>query len=644
MTKNNDDLSRRLFVKASAGAGMLALAGCGESTNDDGANTGGGTGNNNEGGGENTIETQWWREWPDVEARNNDNLGDMKVLYTVKKGTAAEPVLVNFAHDEEPWIREYALEVQRMFDQLGIPTELDGVPLNVMYGEYWVGEYGSVVPITMNTHGPDPQRGLDPNPLLMRAFGGIVQNDFNYWNEEANELLDKQRQEIEDQERRIELVREAQSVLSEDVYTLNTGFIDVITAANTADFEGYVPTPGNGTTRDSFVWTQVNLQPTGDRSTWVKGVTASMGGLNQPYGGGGTEEKRLLNIYDGLYDASPELEVISGLATGAEVVDETTVEMDLREGVTWHDGESFGPEDVKFSVEMYQEHISANQAPFIDPIDNVEILSESGGGRIRFNLTRPDASFLTQRAVRSVIVPKHQWEQASNPDQFNPDPPIGTGPFKFVNWQQGERFEVERWDDHWMWDEEFREEALGDHFVSGDGIEGITWVNVGNVDSLVGAMKQGDVDAIGTTISNGQANNAAQADGIEKQVSKNFAPLDIHINHIYPLFRDKEMRKALAYSLDNQGFVDSVLEGRATVQLQCNNLSPLVNPWFNPDAMEYEYDPERAKDILTSAGYTWGDDGTLHWPDGDAWDAYVERLGPENTHKRREELGQPDFS
>jgi peptide/nickel transport system substrate-binding protein len=624
--------SRRRFIQVAAGAGITGLAGC------SGGGGGNGGGGNDSGDGEGrSLETQFRHDWP-IEGKNNDNI---PFQYTAVEGESLSPVTINFASDEEPWMREHALMIQRTFEELSIPTELDDVPTNVMYDEYWPVAPGHTVPVTMNTHGPDPQRGLDPNPFLMRMHPETGGNYFNYWNEEMTELLNEQAQEVEDQGRRAELAKEIQAKASEDAYLLSVAFTDVIMAGNTEKFSGYVPTPGNGTNRDSFIWTQVNLQPQGDKRTWVKGITTSMNGLNVAWAAGGPESKRLTNIYDGLYDASPQLDIVPALATNADVVDDTTIEMDLREGVSWHDGESFGPEDVKFSVELFKEYSATEQGPFYGPIDSVEVLSNSGGGRVRFNLSRPDASFLTQRVVRSVILPKHRWEDVSDPSQHNPENPVGTGPFQFVDWQQGTRFEVEKNPDHWMWDEDTREELLGEYFASGDGIDGVVWANVGNVDALIGALQQGDIDAVGTTLSNQQANRAANSGGIEKQVSENYAPLDVHLNHICPLIRDKVVRKALSHSVDKQGFVESTLSGRATVAKGQNLISPLLSTWYNSEVEPYAFDREQARTLLEQAGYT-VNNGTLVWPTGDAWEALVERV--EDGHADRGDLDQPDFS
>jgi peptide/nickel transport system substrate-binding protein len=623
--QNKSYLTRRRVLTTTTALGIAGLAGCGGQTS----------------GGEDddraTVVTMYRSEWP-IDTKNNDAI---PFEYTVTEGATVPDMTVNFASDEEPWMLEHALMIERGLNEIGVPTKLDDVPANVMYDEYWPVDTGHIVSVTMNTHGPDPQRGLDPNPFLMRMHPRTGGNYFNYNNPEITELLEEQESEVQDLDRRVELCQEIQRKASEDAYIIAVAFTDVIMAANTANWNGYVPMPGNGTNRDSFIWTQVNLQPTGESKTWVKGVLASMGSLNIAWGTGDVAAKRLTNLYDGLFDASPQLDIVPALATSASPVDDTTIDVELREGVEWHDGESFGPDDVKFSVELFKEYNAPELGPFYDPIDSVEVLSETGGGTVRFNLSRPDAAFLTQRMVRSVILPKHKWENVDDPARHNPENPIGTGPFKFSDWQQGTRFAVEKNAGHWMWDESIRRELLGEYFTPGAGIDGMVWVNVGNVDALIGALQSGDIDAIGTTISNDQAERAAEASGVEKQVSENYAPLDVHINHINPLIRDLEFRKAMSHSVDKEGFVEGVLDGRATVIQGQNLLSPMMSPFYTSDIPSYEYDPELSRQILQDAGYTY-DGETLVAPSGEAWDAFAARV--EDGHASRVDLDQPNFS
>lgn len=650
MTANNREdsehtgtnLTRRGYIAAATmgTAGLTALAGCSGSSNNNGtAGSDGGaeSGEDQEAevpeGTPESVPTKYWHDWSTIDA-------DKPPLdYTASAGAALDPLPVEFSSEDDPWMREYALMMKRAAEDLGAPVQLNDRPLNQLYAQSW-NTPGLQAVVSMSTHGPDPQRGLDPNPLLMRRHKDNPSNYDNYFHPELNSLLEEQRSVTGDDQKRLDIVSEAQRVFAEDVGGIIGIFPDVITAVNTNKWSGYVKTPGNGPTGDSFQWTEVNLQPQTDQTQYVKGVTTSMNSLNLPWAAGGAEEKRLKFIYDGLFDATPDLEVVPALATNAEFTDDTTVELDLRQGVEWHDGEPFTAEDVKFTVDLYKENSSTSQVAFYEPIESAEVL---GDHKVRFNLKYPDAAFMTQRVVRSIIIPKHKWENVDNPSQHNPKNPVGTGPFTYKNWDQGSRFEVERNDDHWMFDDDWRSEHLGDQAESGPGIEGVIWVNVGNVDSMLGALQQGKIDAIGGTLSNSQADRAASNGAIEKMVSENFAPLDAKLMFSCPLIRDKEFRVAYAKAIDKDGFVQDVLQGRATVPIGENPISP-ITPWSTDDAKDYEYDVEGAKTILKKAGYTWDSNGNLQFPNGEAWAAFVERIQNGNTHKRREELGQPDFS
>jgi len=628
-------LTRRDYVAATATAlGVTGLAGC---TGGGGNGSGGSEGGSSltpdvPSGTSETVETKYWREWETIDA------DEPPLDYSATAGAVLDPVPLEFSSEDDPWMREHALMVQRGLDALGIETQLNDRPLNQLYAQSWDTK-GLEAILSMSTHGPDPQRGLDPNPLLMRRTETSLSNYDNYYHPDLQEVLTQQSRATDRTERE-ELVAEAQRIFSEDVGALITLFPDVITAVNTERWSGYVQTPGNGPTKDSFVWSEVNLQPQTDDGTYIKGVTTSMNSLNLPWAAGGAEAKRLTFIYDGLFDATPDLEVVPALATGGGFVDDTTVELSLREGVEWHDGEPFTAEDVKFTVELYKEHSSTSQTPFYEPIESVEVL---GDHEVRFNLTGPDAAFMTQRVVRSVIIPKHKWEDVENPSQHNPESPVGTGPFSYENWEQGTRFEVSKNEGHWMFDDDWRADVLGDQATTGEGVDRVIWINVGNIDSMIGSLQGGEIDAIGTTLSNSQADRAASTAGVEKMTSGNFAPLDTKLMFSCPLVRDKEFRVALAKSVDTEGFAADVLQDRATVPNGENPISDLT-PWHTSDTTHYEFDIDGAKSNLERAGYTWDDDGNLRFPNGDAWAAFVERIQPGNMHQRRDELGQADFS
>jgi peptide/nickel transport system substrate-binding protein len=641
--RENDDtrrITRRgcLAAAAASTAGLSALAGC--SSPLAGRSAGSAADANVPRGTPASVETKYWHDWPTLD--DEAQAEGPPLAYTARAGAPLEPVTMEFSSQDDPWMKQYALMMKDSVGSLGAPARIIDRPLNQLYAQSW-STAGLENVFSMSTHGPDPVRGIGPNALMMRRYNESAFNYDNYWHPRVNELLRKQDNITGNKQKRARLIKECEAIFAEDVGAVIGFFPDVITAANTRKFTGHIPVPGCGPTRDTFQWTEVNLQPRTNDASYVKGTTTSMNSLNQPWSAGGAEEFRLRYLYDGLFDASPDLEVVPALATGGGFVDDRTVEVDLREGVNWHDGEPFTPEDVKFSIEYFKQHSATSVVPFYDPVESVEVLSRSDGGRVRFNLTSPDATFMTQGVVQSTIIPKHRWKDVNAPTQYNPQDPVGTGPFQFVDWSQATRFVVERWDDHWMWNESFRSDVLGEQFESGPGIQSLTWVNVANITAMIGALQNGGIDAVDGVLSNTQANRASQPEAIEEMTAKNFAPLDTKLMFSVPLIRDKEFRVALAKAIDKKGFVETFLNGRATVQAE-NPISPILEDWYNSSVKRYGYDPEAARTILRKAGYTWSDDGTLRFPNGQAWAAFVERVQNGNTHKRRAELSQPDFS
>lgn len=263
--------SRRRFITITSAAGVSALAGCNSSEESSEAGS-------QSSGDERSIESQFREDWPVETKGQSVNDEAVQFEYTAVEGQSVSSVTTHFAQSETPWMREFALTVQESFNDIGVPVELVNVQPSTRYGEFWRADVGHPVEVVMNLHGPDPQRGLDPNPFIMRAHPETGGNYINYKNDEITELLNEQSQTLGDPQQRAEICQDIQQKLSEDVYLIAANFPEVITVANTTNWEGYVPTPGNGTTRDSFVWTQVNLQPKGDSTTWVKGVTAGMQG------------------------------------------------------------------------------------------------------------------------------------------------------------------------------------------------------------------------------------------------------------------------------------------------------------------------------------------------------------------------------
>jgi peptide/nickel transport system substrate-binding protein len=635
MSKIPQKIDRRHVLQMIGATTAAGIAGCSSTTNTDGG----------DGGAEipegtpKAVETKYYHEWEGNRLEN-----DMGYTMTAEPGKQVGEFPCEFSPEQASWLKEHALMISRGANELGLQGETVSNPFTKLV-EGWVNK-GLNYPVVMIPQAPEPQRAADPHAFLGRKICGRSNNFQNYCNPEMTELVPKQLKET-DREKRMELVAEAQKLWTGDEVQGWTFFPDVLSPVNTNTFEGYFPMPGAGVSNDYYPWSFLTLQPKTSRTTFIKGTQREMGRPNFMWSTSDVASIWMTLVWDSLFDIGPNLEIIPGLATSAEFVDDTTVEVTLREGVTWHDGEEFSAEDVVWSTKAFIDPPAANIAAFWDNLDKdnpAEIVDDSGAGTVQFNLQTTDARFLTQGMVRNVMLPKHQWESASNPADFEPDPPIGTGPLKWNSWDPGSRLELDAYKDNWMWEDSFQKKHLGDNYTEGPGVDKLVFVNTGNIDSTIGALQQGDIDAISGSLSVSQAERATEADGIELLQAENFVGVNTSVDHTIPLIRDKEFRVAFCrHSWNVEGFVENVMQGYGNVP-KSNNPIVKTSPWYSDDTVPREYNIEKAKTILRKAGYTWDDQGMLHYPDGEAWAAFVERIQPGNTNKRREELGQKDFS
>lgn len=141
------------------------------------------------------------------------------------------------------------------------------------------------------------------------------------------------------------------------------------------------------------------------------------------------------NIFSKLIDIDENNAFYGVLATAWNQVDETTWVFDLREGVTFHNGEPFTAEDVVYTFNRILDPATASgYAPLFDQIEAVEATTPT---QVTFKLKAPFGPFLTNLANNGQIVNQKAIESG--------DParnPIGTGPFKFVEWVQGDHISL----------------------------------------------------------------------------------------------------------------------------------------------------------------------------------------------------------
>jgi peptide/nickel transport system substrate-binding protein len=280
------------------------------------------------------------------------------------------------------------------------------------------------------------------------------------------------------------------------------------------------------------------------------------------------------NIYETLLTRTPEGELSPGLATELPTqVDDTTWEFKLQEGITFHGGEPFNAESVVASVERIiglVERGETDMDGFFAPLAGAEAVDDT---TVRIMTAEADA-VLPARMYWLKQIPASAKD---TPDLS--DAPNGTGPYKFVERQQGVSVKIEANPDYWG---DAPSIATVNYEFSDDASTRLAGLKSGKYDLITNLAPQ-DV---------GQAPKAANVQGQEHPT--------IILNADEGITADVNVRKALNLAVDKDALVENTFGGFATVE-PGQLLSPSILG-FNEDLEPYPYDPDEAKRLIEEAG------------------------------------------
>lgn len=312
-----------------------------------------------------------------------------------------------------------------------------------------------------------------------------------------------------------------------------------------------------------------------------------------------------MQVYDGLVRFEPgKATVEPNLATEWTTSDDgLTWDFNLREDVMFHDGTDFNAEAVVFNMNRqfdpdhpehtavfpYWEYMFGGFKGGVDDDGNptcvIESVEATGDFSVRFTLTRPLGPFIQDMAMHYVFIasPTAVREQGENYGVGPDYPPVGTGPFKFVEWVEGDHLTLERYDDY-----------------HGD-VAKVNRVIIRIIPDNAArylALQAGDIH--GLEFPNPDDVPSCEADA-NCQVGLRPANTTGWINMMTDRepWDDVRVRKALALAIDQQAIIDSLYGGMGEVASQF--LPPAL--WgHNEDIEDFGYDPEEARRLLDEAG------------------------------------------
>ena len=301
------------------------------------------------------------------------------------------------------------------------------------------------------------------------------------------------------------------------------------------------------------------------------------------------------NMFDGLVTRDSTSGVHLELAEELNWLDDVTLEVNLRQGVLFHDGVEMTADDVVFTFERiigenmieYPEAHTSPRKGLIAPLESVE---KTGDYTVvmHFSATWPPA---LQMLVHQQIVPKHYLEEVGT-EGFIANP-IGTGPFKFVSAKGLDEIVMERFDDYYGGAPDL--EPVGPACV-----QQIVFKVIPEASTRVAALLAGEVDII-QAVPAELVDTLSQTPGIQVKGAAGTQPKWMEMNVNMAPFDDVLVRQAMNYAVDKDLIVEAIYGGRA-VALP-GPLSP-YNNFANKSLSPYPYDPDEALALLAEAGWT----------------------------------------
>lgn len=449
-----------------------------------------------------------------------------------------------------------------------------------------------------------PER-MDPDEFVYNLFhSSTAESGYNfpgYINADYDALAEAQRGET-DRETRRDLIYQAQELIGRDVPYIYVGHptlpqlirVDVFDEASIVDQQGIGV--------QNF-WTWTGLTPLGDQKSIITNSPTVVQSINPFYISGDIDSRVTELIWDRLMRLGPDGLAQPWAADSVVWEDSLNVLVTLRDGMMWHDGEPVTVEDVKFSFEAPMGDEVPMYRPFVSKIANIEIVDDSS---LRFTLSEPWVAFETASLSKLNIVPKHIWEPIlaglsdsdDNAESYQEEVPIGSGPFKFVAWDFNETVILG---------------ANVDHFSPPKAGQWVLRI-IPNAESTLGQIQTGELNFLREWSGDSQIlAEVADADpDIRLYASPELGFRFFAFNLRTEPFNQLVLRQAVAHVLPRAAILGNIFKGFA--EPADSYVSVAIDYWHNPDLPQYEYDVEAARQLLADAGYTWDEEGFLHYP------------------------------
>ena len=285
-------------------------------------------------------------------------------------------------------------------------------------------------------------------------------------------------------------------------------------------------------------------------------------------------------LYDSLYVMDESNSPKPWVAKEDKVsVDGKVHTITLRNDVKWHDGKPLTSADVKFSYEFYKKNTHSRWSPPVRTMTSIETPNDT---TVVITLSAPNPAFTIQLMGDVVIIPKHIWENVTEPKKFENN--IGSGPYKLTEYKS---------------EQYYRFTANTAYFAGKPAVDDLLMPIIKDPTTVFSSVKTGEIQTTIQNLSPELVKDFQNLPDIKVQRGPGYQTTMLMFNSERAPWNKKEIRQAVSLALDKQKLVDTVLLGFGTPGSP-GWLHP-ASPYHDP-AVKGEFNVAKAKTVLDNAG------------------------------------------
>ena len=295
------------------------------------------------------------------------------------------------------------------------------------------------------------------------------------------------------------------------------------------------------------------------------------------------------SVMEPLIDADYDKRGYQGVLAESWQMKGARLQFKLRNGVRFHDGTPFSSKDVVASFKRILTDKQSLQAP---NLGNIKEMDAPDDLTVVLTLKKTDANALEDINSR-LIMKQSVAEKMGEAD----NPPIGTGPFKFVSWDRSGQFVMRRNENYWG---------------QASKIDEVIYKNIQEDAARIAALEAGQADIV-SNLPPHEVERLKSNPRLRVQPVQGLRPIFLVLSPAYKPLDNPKVRRAITHAIDRDRIIKLVLEGNAYP------LRGLLGPQvfgYDPEARAYPYDPEKAKQLLNEAGFANGFEIEYHSPTG----------------------------